>query len=153
MFPCWTPHLMVYWLVTSALTLVRNSRSDRYYFNRLKYWIENIFLNFKTSPACQNLSKAWLTSKSIDVPYCLSSNAWCMVWMILCVCCTVECWLLNANWCGGIQSSGFRSVFNLRSRSFSISSTNDGRSVGIVRLRTRGHGVCLSRSFWTASAV
>jgi hypothetical protein len=86
---------MVYWLDTSSLTLVRNSRSDRYDFSSLKYWIGNTFLTVNRSPACQTLSKALLTSKNIDVQYCLSSNGWCMVLMILCVCCTVECWFLN----------------------------------------------------------
>jgi hypothetical protein len=72
---------MVYWLDTSSLTLVRNSWSDRYDFSSLKYWIGNSFLTLSRRPACQTLSKAWLTSKNIDVQYCLSSNAWCIVWI------------------------------------------------------------------------
>jgi hypothetical protein len=78
-----------------------------------------IFLILKSSPGCQTLSNAWLTSKSAAVQNWWFSRALLMVSATRWHCYIVEWACLKPNWWFGIQSWRFDSLLILMNISFS----------------------------------
>ena len=119
MLPWGTPESIGILDKVSLLNFVMKYLSCRHDFNNEKYPGDRVYLILYSSPGCQALSNAWLTSKKTAVQYCFSSRALFILSFIRWHCCFVECAFLNPNWCCGNHVWGFASLYILLSMSFS----------------------------------